>query len=285
MNSGFRGGMAAGLASAPAKFDHSLTTYFCDRSRSEATRKTYRLAIDGFFRFVGNIHPAVINTDDVLMWRHHLENQKKKSATVALKVSVLRSFFEYLYGKGIVLVNPAAGSSVRVPLVRGKSRSRVLSEKEIGHLLAGPNTRTADGARDYAILLMLMESGLNVGDVCSLRASSIRSVSTNTVLVSRGRGGVDRIAPLTTELSSAIENYLRLDAERRRRMRSSGPEAFLFQPHSNYRTLEFNRPLTDRWVEILVGKWANYAGLGRVTPKDLRQKAMSDKLKFVDDLR
>src|SRR5258708_264427 len=269
MNPGFRGGMAAGIASAPAKFDYSLTARFCDRSKSESTRKTYRLAIDGFFRFVGNIHPAVINTSDVVLWRDHLQDQKKKSATVALKVSVIRSFFEYLYGSGVVHSNPASGNSIRVPLVRGKSRSRVLSEKETGHLLAGPNTRTSDGARDYAILMMLMESGLNVTEVCSLRVSSIRSVNTNSILVLCGRNGVDRTAPLTSELSGGIENYLRLDAERRRRMRSNGPEAFLFQPHSNYRTLEFNRPLTDRWVEMLVGKWASYAGLGRVTPKDL----------------
>src|SRR6185369_4806876 len=117
MSSSFRGGMAAGLGSAPAKFDHSLTAHFCDRSRSEATRKTYRLAIEGFFRFVGNIHPAVINTSDVLMWRDHLQDQKKKSTTVALKVSVLRSFFDYLCGNGIVRANPAAGSAVSVPLV------------------------------------------------------------------------------------------------------------------------------------------------------------------------
>jgi site-specific recombinase XerD len=278
MNPGFRGGLAAGIASAPAKFDHSLTARFCDRSKSEATRKTYRQAIDGFFRFMGNTHPAVIDQNDIILWRDHLQNQKEKSTTVALKVSVLRSFFEYLYGNGIVLTNPAAGPSVRVLLVRSKPQSRALSEKEIGHLLAGPNTRTADGARDYTILLMLMESGLNVGDLCSLRVSSVRTVSANSVLVSRGRGGVDRIAPLSGEVHYAIDNYLQLDAERRRRMRSNGAEAFLFQPHSNYRTLEFNRSLTDRWVEMLVGKWASYAGLGRVTPRDLRRTGESSQL-------
>src|SRR5258708_10997479 len=173
MNPGFRGGMAAGIASAPAKFDHSLTARFCDRSKSESTRKTYRLAIDGFFRFVGNIHPAVINTHDVILWRDHLQDQKKKSATVALKVSVIRSFFEYLYGSGGVHSNPASGDSIRVPLVRGKSRSRVLSEKEIGHLLAGTNTQTSDGAKDYKILLMLQESGLTIGVVCSLHVTSV----------------------------------------------------------------------------------------------------------------
>src|SRR5882724_11602932 len=122
MNPGFRGGMAAGIASAPAKFDYSLAARFCDRSKSEATRKTYRLAIDGFFRFVGNTHPAVINTSDILFWLDHLQSQNKKSATVALKVSVIRSFFEYLCGSGIVRSNPAVDDSIKVQLVRSKSR-------------------------------------------------------------------------------------------------------------------------------------------------------------------
>jgi len=129
------------------------------------------------------------------------------------------------------------------------------------------------------MLLMLIQLGLNVGELCSLRVSSIRCDDRNSMLILRAHKGIERIVVLSNEISQAIENYLRLDVLRRRRMRSDGPEAFLFQPHSNYRTLEFNRALTSRWVEKLVGKWAGYAALGRVTPRDLRRASGADSIR------
>jgi SEC-C motif-containing protein len=40
--------------------------------------------------------------NDVLLWRNHLRHSRKRAATVSFKLSVVRSFFEYLKAAGVV---------------------------------------------------------------------------------------------------------------------------------------------------------------------------------------
>ena len=45
-------------------------------------------------------------------------------------------------------------------------------------------------------------------------------------------------------------------------MHSADEHAHLFQPHTNYRTLDFDKPLSTRMVQKIVKKWADYSRLG-----------------------
>jgi integrase len=56
---------------------------------------------------------------------------------------------------------------------------------------------------------------------------------------------------------------------------SDGDEAFLFQPLVNYRTLEFARPLSTRMVHLIVRRWGDYCGVGKLSPHDLRRTAIT----------
>jgi integrase/recombinase XerD len=94
----------------------------------------------------------------------------------------------------------------------------------------------------------------------------------------RVKGGRERTLPLPDEVKEAIDAYRKLDGPRRKRAHSDGPDQFLFQPHVNYRTLVFDRPLTVRSVENIVARWATYADIGHVTPHDLRRTAITKAL-------
>jgi integrase/recombinase XerD len=76
-------------------------------------------------------------------------------------------------------------------------------------------------------------------------------------------------------VKEAVDAYLRLDGKRRELMHSNGPEAFLFQPHSNYRTLTFDKGLSPRMVQKIVAKWGSFTGVGKVSPHDLRRTAIT----------
>jgi integrase len=49
----------------------------------------------------------------------------------------------------------------------------------------------------------------------------------------------------------------------------------LFQPHTNYRTLDFDKPLSTRMVQKIVKKWADYSRLGDLSPHDLPRTAIT----------
>ena len=54
-----------------------------------------------------------------------------------------------------------------------------------------------------------------------------------------------------------------------------GEDAYLFQPHVNYRTPEFPKPLSSRTVQKIVVRRADYTRTGGVSPHDLRRTAIT----------
>jgi len=134
---------------AQKRFDPLSATPFINKSVSEETRRAYRRAVADFFQYVGGKHPTEVVPDDVLRWRDHLRAGRKRAATVAFKLSVVRAFFEYLKAGGLVSLNPASTKLVAVPAVPDEPAGRALTPKEVRNLLAGPDRSQSEGARDY----------------------------------------------------------------------------------------------------------------------------------------
>jgi integrase/recombinase XerD len=159
----------------PARgFDPRSAAPFVNKSVSEATRRAYSRALKDFFQAVGMKHPTEVTPADVLLWRDRLRAHRKSAATVAFKLSVVRSFFEYLKAAGAVPLNPASTKLVSPPELPSEPSGRALSSKEVHYLLSGPDRGKPEGARDYALMMVMLRLSLRVSEVCSLRASSIR---------------------------------------------------------------------------------------------------------------
>jgi len=257
------------------RFDLSIASPFCERSISEETRRAYRRVVREFFRFVDNRHPSLITPADILRWREHLAEEKKSAATIALKLSVIRSLFDYLQLGGYVSNNPAATKLAPPPPLSEELRGRALTVKEVNYLLAGPDRSKPEGARDYALLLLMLRTSLRVSEACNLRLSAIQRSHGRWVLRVKVKGGRERTIPLAADVKQAIDEYLKLDKKRRSLLGSDGENAFIFQPHTNYRTLIFNKPLSTTMAWQIVRRWADYAGLGKLSPHDLRRTAIT----------
>lgn len=260
----------------PAKrFDPKSATPFVNKSVSEATRRAYGRSLREFFQFVGMKHPSEVVPADILLWRDRLRSQKKSAATVAFNLSVVRSFFEYLKAAGAVPLNPASTKLVSPPELPSEPAGRALSAKEVRYLLSGPDREKPEGARDYALMLVMLRLSLRVSEVCSLRASSVKWSHGRWTLRCKVKGGREEVWPLPKDVKEAVDNYLRLDRKRREITHSGVEHAPLFQPHTNYRTLDFDKPLSTRMVQKIVKKWADYSRLGDLSPHDLRRTAIT----------
>jgi integrase len=124
-------------------------------------------------------------------------------------------------------------------------------------------------------MLVMLRLSMRVSEACSLRASSIKWSHGRWTLRCKVKGGREDVWPLPKDVKQAVDEYLRLDASRRVTLHSDGPEAYLFQPHSNYRTLEFDKGLSPRMVQKIVAKWGSFTGVGDVSPNDLRRIAIT----------
>src|SRR3712207_5082108 len=91
---------------ATKRFEEHLAAPFILKSLSAETRESYRRGINEFFRHAGWPHPAQVTPEHVLRYRDRLVRDKRRPATVAQKLSVVRSFFSYLQAAGKVTFNP-----------------------------------------------------------------------------------------------------------------------------------------------------------------------------------
>jgi integrase/recombinase XerD len=263
----------------PKRFDPHSAAPFVNKSVSEETRRAYRRAVSDFFQFIGGKHPTEVVPNDVLHWRDHLRHSRKRAATVSFKLSVIRSFFEYLKAAGMIALNPASTKLVTPPELPTEPSGRALTAKEVRNLLTGPDRAKPEGSRDYALMLVMLRLSMRVAEVCSLRASSIKWSHGRWTVRCKIKGGKEEVWPLPKDVKQGIDDYLKLDAQRRATLHSDR-DAFVFQPHWNYRTLVFDKALSTRMVQNIVAKWGRFTGVGDVSPHDLRRTAITRALEM-----
>lgn len=269
----------------PARFNQRTAAPFVEKSISAETRRLYHRVIREFFTFVRFRHESAVTPEDVLHWRDDLMKKGQKASTVSLKLSVVRSFFEYLKAYGYIALNPASTRLVPPPPVQEGPAGRALAAKEARFLFASPDRSRPAGARDYAIILIMGRMSLRVSEVASLKVSSMTWSHGRSIIKFKVKGGRERTLPLPTDVKSAIEDYLKLDRPRRNILKTDGPDAWLFQPHTNARTLVYSKPLSTRWIGKIVKKYADFAGLGDLSPHDLRRTAITRALDLGENIR
>jgi integrase/recombinase XerD len=258
------------------QFELALARPFIYKSVSDETRAAYHRAIREFFQFVEGIHPSQVTPAQVQAYRDHLRiKRRRKANTIATKLAIIRSFFEYLRVGGVVVLNPATTKLVTPPALPTDPQGRALTPKEVRHLLSGPDRSKPEGARDYAMLLVMLRLSLRLAEAGSLRVSSIKWSHGRWTLRCKVKGGREEVWPLPKDVKEAVDDYLRLDRARRRTLHSDGEEAPLFQPLVNYRTLKFDKPLSPRMIQKIVARWGAFTGVGHVTPHDLRRTVVT----------
>jgi integrase/recombinase XerD len=273
--------LASDLSDQPAtrvrRFELPRARNFVEKSLSEDTRRAYTRALLDFFSFVRKL-PAQVEVGDVIAYRDDLVKKKRRKArTVNMKISVVRAYFSYLKASGDIETNPADARLVSVPPPPDDMAGRVLTPEEVVRLINAPDRSKAEGARDHALLLVLARTSLRVSEVRNLRISSIVWSHGRWTARVKVKGGRERTIPLPKDVKQSIDHYLKLDAARRRNLHSDGDDAFVFQPIVNYRTLEFDKPLSARRICQIVDRWADFAGLNQSPDEDGPGRAGSRK--------
>ena len=173
--------------------------------------------------------------------------------------SMLRTFLTWLYSEGLIAA-PLAGT---VPGAYRRRRIRMpalVTGAEAAALLAACDRATAQGLRDYAIVLILTRMGLRAREVAALTLEDL-DWRQGIVAVS-GKGGRRDQLPLPCDVAEAVIAYLR-----------DGRPAAMLDRRLFARSVAPHRGLTGYAVGHAVARAARRAGLDRVQPHQLRYLA------------
>ncbi|WP_028559836.1 tyrosine-type recombinase/integrase [Paenibacillus pinihumi] len=109
-------------------------------------------------------------------YENHKYNNKKdhgvglSDTTVNIRLRVLKAVFNQLERDGLIGENPIAGVKL---LRQDVDLTNCLTDDEVKSILAQPNQRDFVGFRDYVAIVLLLDSGLRISELLSLRPSDV----------------------------------------------------------------------------------------------------------------
>jgi site-specific recombinase XerD len=202
------------------------------------------------------------------VFRHQQEAGRSPSS-INRAIGATRSFFRFLFEEGRLEMNPAqALRSIRLgPTLAPKH----LTVEEVQRLLSLPDIETLTGRRDYAILMLLYNTGLRVGELCALSREDVRLPAEGWgALQVVGKGRRLHRLPINRPAADALLAYLadRDDGE---------PALFLNRSGGRF---------SVRGIALLVNRYLRAAGItDRSGPHVLRHTFATHALRARPNLR
>ncbi|MBE2220504.1 MAG: tyrosine recombinase [Anaerolineae bacterium] len=244
---------------------------------SNNTTAAYKNDLGQFMKFLqagqydindwSDVTPEIV--DDYVAF---MKEKAYASSSVARKVAAVKSFFNFLFARGIIEDNPT--TNVDSPKVK-KRLPKTLTAEDIDKLLQAPQQkRSPKHLRDTALLTMLYSTGMRVTEVVSLRVDDVNLQS--NILHCHGKDEQLRDLPLDKETHNAVAAYL--DGGRQYLVKNKEEDA-LFLNHRG-------QQLTRQGLWLIIKAYAKKANLsGEVTPHTLRHSFAAHKLDDGSDLQ
>jgi integrase/recombinase XerC len=240
---------------------HTLRNYMQDLAQFAAFISAAR---DGAEIAIDAIGPA-----DIRAFAGQLMIAGIARRSVARKLSAVRSFFKFLYRKGMLDTQPAAG--LRTPK-QPRHLPRFLTVNDIDRLCRAVDDATLQGRRDRAIIEVLYSTGMRVSELAALTHARV-DVKAGVIRVI-GKGKKERLVMLGGAARTALDAYVRDPAYTHQKL-----EEPIFRNR-------FGRPLGVLSIERMIVRAGKIAGLAeRVTPHMLRHSFATHMLDAGADLR
>lgn len=189
-------------------------------------------------------------------WEHHPSrpavDKPLSPYTIRKVVKILRGFGSWLEREGF----PNPFDVLDIPSVP-KDVVDTLKQDEVSQLLGVINPNTAHGARDHALVLLMLDSGLRISEVAGLRLSVLDLVTRQARV--QGKGRKERYTPFGQTTARALMRYI--SAFRPKPVRPDVDQVFL--------TLD-GQPMTRNSIECVIRRLRLNTGIGRLHAHLLR---------------
>lgn len=244
-------------------WDEALSRYETHLQAAGKSRNTisaFKRDLDKFSSLV-NVPPKAVTSSEI---ERFLAGMKTKSDGTGrspnsmnrLKTS-LRSFFNWLLQDGVIESNPA----IRIKTSNVTQKPPVyLTENEERDLLRclRDNRNRKHAIRDSAIIHLLLDAGIRVGELVGL---NIEDIDGKHLRIRQAKGGNPVVKFIPVRTRKIVATYIK--QERPDHCKSNSTSA-LFLNQQGTR-------LHSRAVQMLVPTWINRAGITKqVTPHTLR---------------
>lgn len=252
-----------------------------ERGAARNTLDAYRRDLEDYCTFLSRrgVQGERVETETIRDYLAELTAAGASRATASRRLSAVRQFHKYLLGEGISRDNPVA--TIESPKLH-RALPNSLTVEDVSRLLETAERNAAMGEgkprfraqRMHCLLELIYGTGLRVSELVGL---TVQAASADTrFLTIKGKGGRERLVPMSPRLSAIVVAYLAA-----LRAREGGPSPWLFPSHGE------QGHLTRQHFALELKSLAAAAGLdpGGLSPHSLRHAFASHLLAGGADLR
>lgn len=184
---------------------HQFSNYI---DASDKTVTTYATSIRQFLKYMYSHNITQPQREDILAYRKYLKETGKKANTIQNYLIGLRQFFKWLEIEGLY---PNVAKGVKGVKLTKDHKKDYLTSKQVSHLIQSIDTSTIKGLRDYAIIVLMVTSGLRTIEVSRANINDLRIVGNDTALFIQGKGRDDKseYIKVIPEVEQAIRAYFK----------------------------------------------------------------------------
>lgn len=180
-----------------------------DPDTSPRTAAFYESDLRGFARFLaerGATEIEEVGVGHVMDFRNHLLEGKRKRFTVYRKDAAVRRFLDWVRTSSDADYDFDPIEPVHQPL---DQRIIFLEDEEADQLLSFP-VNTRDDARDAAVIRLMLDTGVTVGEIRGLLKSDADLDAAQIHLGGPGSHLAPRVRRLSAETVEALRGYLQM---------------------------------------------------------------------------
>lgn len=260
-----------------------------EKGLADKSQKNYARFLNDFFKWLSankleKLNPGGLSADHIWKYRVNLSRRVSpktkaplKKTTQNLYLVAIRALLEFFAEKNITALSP---TKIKLAKDRGDKEVKFLNLEEIERLLNAPDTETAIGLRDRAILETFFSTGLRVEELVKLDLDQFKfgAGSGPLEIVITGKGAKVRTVYFSKRAAAALKRYI---------AKRHDPEKALFinywRPAAKAGT---SRRLTVKSIDDIVKKYVKIAGLPvMATPHTIRHSFATDLLAQGVDIR
>ena len=179
--------------------------------KSPRTVQWYNEALDLFLGWLRGEGMSTcvddLGEDEVRSFILYLQERKgwrgqTSSSTLNNRVRALRAFFNWMYRQDFTECHRL--QNLKVPKVRQKE-IEILTDEEIERIFATMNVDTVLGARNTAIYSLMLDTGLRLTEVVTLKYADVHLDA--KYIKALGKGDKERVVAFGTNCQRALTNY------------------------------------------------------------------------------
>ena len=173
---------------------------------SPKTIDTYSKAIKQFFIYLQEKGIRQPQREDIVAYREYLKEDHKPT-TVQSYLAAVKLFFKWTEQEGFY---PNIADRVKGAKIDTEHKKDYLTTKQVNKLLGNIDRSTLKGKRDYAMLSVMVTTGLRTISIINANIEDIRAAGDATALFYKGKGHEEKATyvKLAEPEKDAIRDYL-----------------------------------------------------------------------------